>query len=110
MRPSEAAGSSPPEEIEEYRLKRLLGRGAMGQVWLAEDRLLGRLVAVKLLAAAAPSDAARARFFVEARAVARLLHPNVVAVYRVGEALGRPFLVSEYVRGKSLAELEKPVS
>jgi formylglycine-generating enzyme required for sulfatase activity len=103
------ARGAPPDEIEEYTLKHVLGRGAMGQVWLAEDRLLGRLVAVKLLAAAAPSEAARARFFLEARAVARLSHPNVVGIYRVGEIDDRPYLVSEYVRGRSLADLDKPV-
>src|SRR5262249_44664472 len=94
---------TPPEVIEEYRLLRPLGQGAMGQVYLAEDRLLARLVAIKLIAAASPTEAARARFFVEARALARLSHPNVVAVHRVGEVERRPFLVSEYVRGKCLA-------
>ncbi|WP_437587203.1 nSTAND1 domain-containing NTPase [Sorangium sp. So ce1000] len=99
----------PPEEIEEYRLVRRLGRGGMGVVYLAEDRLLARLVAIKLIHARSPGEAARARFFVEARAVARLSHPNVVSVFRVGEVRGRPFLVSEYVRGQNLAELRKPV-
>src|SRR5262249_23577363 len=80
----------------------------MGRVYLAEDRLLERPVAVKFIAAGAPSEAARERFYVEARAVARLSHPNVVSVHRVGEIARRPFLVSEYVRGASLAELDKP--
>ncbi len=100
---------SPPAAIEEYKILRLLGRGAMGEVYLAEDTLLDRLVAIKLIAARAPSDAARARFFNEARAIARLSHPNVVAVFRVGEAKERPFLVSEYVRGTSLDRIDKPV-
>ena len=99
----------PPEEIEEYRLIRQLGRGGMGVVYLAEDRLLARLVAIKLIHAPSPDETARARFFSEARAVARLSHPNVVSVFRVGEACGRPFLVSEYLRGQSLAELHKPL-
>jgi serine/threonine protein kinase/formylglycine-generating enzyme required for sulfatase activity len=98
-----------PEELEEYRIVRLLGQGGMGQVYLAEDRLLARLVAIKIIASPSPSAAARARFFVEARAVARLSHPNVVAVHRVGELRRQPFLVSEYVRGQSLAELPTPV-
>ncbi|WP_437834242.1 nSTAND1 domain-containing NTPase [Sorangium sp. So ce1153] len=102
-------GTSPPEEIEEYRLVRRLGRGGMGVVYLAEDRLLARLVAIKLIDVPSPGEAARARFFVEARAIARLSHPNVVSVYRVGDVRGRPFLVSEYVRGRNLAELDKPV-
>ena len=102
-------GRSVPAELEEYRIVRLLGRGGMGEVYLAEDRLLARLVAIKIIASSTPAPAARARFFVEARAVARLSHPNVVAVYRVGEVRRQPFLVSEYVRGQSLAELAKPL-
>ncbi|WP_437629862.1 nSTAND1 domain-containing NTPase [Sorangium sp. So ce854] len=100
---------SPPDEFEEYRVLRPLGRGAMGQVYLAEDRLLDRLVAVKFIAAESPSEAARQRFFAEARAVARLSHPNVVAVHRFGEVRRRPFLVSEYVRGTSLDRLDRPL-
>ncbi|WP_437280289.1 protein kinase [Sorangium sp. So ce375] len=100
---------SPPEAFEEYRLIRRLGQGAMGQVYLAEDRLLTRLVAIKFIAAESPSVEARARFFVEARAVARLSHPNVVAIHRVSEVQRQPFLVSEYVRGESLDTIEKPV-
>ena len=99
---------SPPEELEEYRLVRLLGRGAMGQVYLAHDQLLDRPVAVKFVRAA-EDPAARARTLDEARAIARLHHPNVVAIYRVAETAGRPYLVSEYVRGKTLDELPRPV-
>ena len=106
---SGAAAWEPPTEFEEYRLVRALGRGAMGQVWLAEDKLLERAVAVKFIAATEPTAHARERFLVEARAVARLSHPNVLAVFRVGEVGGRPFLVSEYLRGQSLQELPKPV-
>ncbi|WP_155798147.1 serine/threonine-protein kinase, partial [Sorangium cellulosum] len=100
---------SLPEAFEEYRIIRRLGEGAMGQVYLAEDRLLTRLVAIKFIASESPSRDARERFFVEARAVARLSHPNVVAVHRVGEVQRRPFLVSEYVRGQSLDAIAKPV-
>ncbi|WP_433934513.1 protein kinase [Sorangium cellulosum] len=100
---------SLPEAFEEYRIIRRLGQGAMGQVYLAEDQLLNRLVAIKFIAAESPSVDARERFFVEARAVARLSHPNVVAVHRVGEVQRRPFLVSEYVRGQSLNAIAKPV-
>ena len=103
------AAFSPPTEVAEYRIVRLLGRGAMGQVYLAHDTLLDRPVAIKFIAAE-PSAAIRERFLVEARAIARLTHPNVVSVYRVGEHAGRPYLVSEFVRGQSLAELAKPVS
>lgn len=99
---------SPPSEVAEYRIVRLLGRGAMGQVYLAQDTLLDRPVAIKFIASE-PSPALRERFLVEARAIARLHHPNVVSIYRVGEHAGRPYLVSEFVRGQSLSDLPKPV-
>jgi len=98
----------PPDEFEEYRLVRLLGFGAMGQVYLARDLLLDRPVAVKFVHAAT-DPAARARVIEEARAIARLQHPNVVAVYRVAEVEGHPYLVSEYVRGRALDRLERPL-
>jgi len=100
---------SPPAAFEEYRMVRLLGRGAMGQVYLARDSLLDRPVALKFVQAA-EDPAARALFFDEARAIARLQHPNVVAVYRVAEVAGHPYLVSEYVRGQPLDQIERPVS
>ena len=98
-----------PAQVEEYRLLRPLGRGAMGQVFLAHDTLLDRPVALKLLSAEEPSDAARDRFLVEARAIARLSHPNVVRIYRVGALGRRPFLVSELVSGRSLDKIERPL-
>ncbi|WXH32754.1 Serine/threonine-protein kinase PknD [Myxococcus stipitatus] len=82
----------------------------MGNIYLARDSLLDRLVAVKFIAAARPGTEARDRFRVEARAIARLSHPNVVAVYRSGEVDGRPYLVTEFVRGRSLAEVPRPMS
>ncbi len=100
---------TPPSELDEYRLIQPLGRGGMGSVWLAEDRLLDRLVAVKFIAHAEPDKSTRERFAIEARAAARLQHPNVVSVYRYGELSGRPYLVSEYIRGESLDKLAKPV-
>lgn len=99
---------SPPDSFEEYRLVQPLGRGAMGQVYLAHDSLLDRAVAVKFPRASADGPA-RERFFSEARAIARLQHPNVVAIYRVADVAGHPYLVSEYVRGRPLDELPRPV-
>ncbi|MFY2562497.1 protein kinase domain-containing protein [Corallococcus terminator] len=102
----------PPREFEEYQVLRPLGRGAMGQVFLARDTLLDRLVAVKFIATPAgrlPDAVARARFFQEARAIARLQHPNVVAIHRVGEVRGQPYLVSELIRGEPLDTLRKPM-
>jgi serine/threonine protein kinase len=89
-----------------YRLLNLLGRGGAGEVWQAEDQVLARPVAVKLLRRLEgdPMDAV-ARFRVEAQAAARLLHPNVVATYDVGTAAGQVFLVMELVTGPDLAKL-----
>lgn len=98
-----------PREFDGYRLVRLLGRGAMGEVFLAHDTVLDRPVAIKFISAAGADEQTRRRFFVEARAIARLQHPNVVSIYRVGEAGGAPYLVSEFVRGTSLDQLETPV-
>jgi formylglycine-generating enzyme required for sulfatase activity len=100
----------PPDRFDEYRLVQALGRGSMGQVWLAHDTVLDRLVAVKFIAERSAHDAGRERFLIEARAAARVQHPNIIAVYRVGEIGPRPYLVSEYVRGNSLDKLAKPVA
>lgn len=106
----------PPERFEEYRVLRPLGHGTMGRVFLAQDTLLDRLVAIKFIADLDPDQpqggvlpGLRDRFFVEARAIARLSHPNVVTIYRVGEWRRCPFLVSEFVRGESLDKVRKPL-
>ena len=83
-----------------YRLLEPLGRGAMSAVWEAEDLELARRVAVKTLAPSAD----RQRFEREARAVAALSHPNIVAVYDYGASEGRPFMVLECLAGGSLEE------
>lgn len=88
---------------DRYRLEELIGRGGMGEVWRAADELLGRTVAVKLLAAEADHATAQ-RFSREAEIAARLNHPHVVALYDAGSHQSRPYLVMEYVEGRSLAE------
>lgn len=89
-----------------YRLGELLGTGGMAEVLAADDLLLHRGVAVKRLRAEfARSPHARSRFAAEARAAARLSHPNIVAVFDIGEADGNPFIVMERLPGGSLADL-----
>ncbi|MGC9539860.1 serine/threonine-protein kinase [Streptomyces sp. UG1] len=87
---------------QRYRLDGPVGRGGMGEVWRATDEMLGRTVAVKLLAAEA-DEAAVQRFRREAEIAARLSHPHVVALYDAGAHEGRLFLVMEFVDGGSLA-------
>lgn len=105
-----AAGATfPPKQVDEYEIVAPLGQGAMGQVYQAVDTLLGRPVAVKFIAQEGSSATARERFLVEARAIARLQHPNVVSIYRVGVVGGWPYLVSELVRGQSLDRVALPL-
>lgn len=91
----------------DFRLLRPLGEGAVALVYLACETALERLVAVKVLRPELASDrVVRRRFSREARAAARIVHPNVVAVHRVGElADGSPYLIMEYVEGRTLADL-----
>jgi serine/threonine protein kinase/formylglycine-generating enzyme required for sulfatase activity len=100
---------TPPVEFDEFRIERMIGRGGMGIVYLAQDTSLGRTVAVKFMASKQPGPLARAYFETEARAIARLQHPNVVSVFRVGAIEDHPYIVSEYVVGRSLGELPLPL-
>ena len=100
---------TPPPEFDGYRLVRPLGRGGMGQVFLGQDLLLERPVAVKFISTPNPDDGHRQRFLLEGRAIARLSHPNVVAIHRVGEVQGHPYFVAEYVRGQPLDAVTKPL-
>lgn len=100
---------TPPERFDEFRLTRPLGEGAMGQVFLCLDTALERRVAVKFLKGVEIDRSRRDRFWTEARAVARLSHPNVVTLYRAGDLHGVPYLASEYVEGKSLDKLPLPL-
>ncbi|WP_163997667.1 bifunctional serine/threonine-protein kinase/formylglycine-generating enzyme family protein [Pyxidicoccus caerfyrddinensis] len=106
--PSPPDAWTPPQEFDEYRLVRPIGRGRTGRVYLAHDTLLERPVAVKFIPALGSN--ALARFLVEARAAARIQHPNVVTLYRVGQLEEQPYLVSEFIRGVSLDRLSKPQS
>ncbi len=99
-----------PETVAHYRLRERLGSGAMGEVWLAEDTRLHRLVALKMLPAASAGDAeAAARLVREARVASSLNHPNVAVVYDVGETEheGRKaaWIAMEHVKGQTLSKL-----
>ncbi|MDD5308314.1 MAG: SUMF1/EgtB/PvdO family nonheme iron enzyme [Deltaproteobacteria bacterium] len=100
----------PRREFDGYRLVRLLGKGGMGEVHLAEDTILDRPVAIKFISQGADDPSSNRRFLAEARAIARLQHPNVVSIYRVGEVDGHPYLVSEFIRGTPLDALPRPVT
>ena len=92
------------DRIGRFETVRLLGRGGMGEVYLARDPLIDRLVAVKLLSAAF-DVVARDRFSREARAAGRLAHENIVTIFDVGEYRERPFIAMEYVPGETLGAL-----
>ncbi|WP_437965410.1 alpha/beta fold hydrolase [Sorangium sp. So ce260] len=107
--PSSSVPWAPPSAFDDYRVIRPLGRGGMGQVYLAHDEVLDRPVALKFVAADNPDPRTIERLRVEARAIARLQHPNVVAVFRIGEVRGRPYIAYEFVEGEPLELLPKPV-
>src|SRR5690242_11869845 len=87
-----------------YRVVRHIANGGMATVWAAEDSVLERLVAVKVLAPGyAVDEAARRRFTREARAAARVSdHANVVTIFDIGEHNGQAFIVMEYLPGGTL--------
>lgn len=89
-----------------YQVDELIARGGMANVYRATDLRLGRTVALKILAGTLANDQNFVeRFIQEARATASLMHPNVVAVHDQGLALGFPFLVMEYVPGRTIREV-----
>lgn len=92
-----------------FQLQKILGKGAMGVVYLAQDPVLRRAVALKLIAKVDESGDAEQheRFLREARAAARLIHPNVVQIFQVGETLDYRFIAMEYVEGTSLSRAAK---
>ncbi|HET6979957.1 MAG TPA: protein kinase [Pyrinomonadaceae bacterium] len=93
------------QTVSHYRILEKLGEGGMGAVYLAEDLHLARRVAIKFLTST--DHHYRARFIREARAVSALSHPNIAMVHDYGETTtgNQPFIVMEYVKGKSLSDL-----
>jgi predicted Ser/Thr protein kinase len=116
-RATSALGSTPParadddiaahelfagDTVARYVIRRRVGEGGMGVVYEAHDPALGRKLALKLLHEGRGSDEARARLLREAKALARLSHPNVVGVHDVGQAKGRVFIAMDFIEGQTL--------
>ncbi|MDW8241661.1 MAG: serine/threonine-protein kinase [Thermogemmata sp.] len=97
-------GERLPRLLGDYELLRVLGRGGMGQVYLARQRSLSRLVALKMLKEGNTAAAEQARFRSEAEAAARLQHPHIVTVHEVGMVGRHAYLCMEYLQGITLAE------
>ena len=91
-----------PERIGRYPILDELGQGAMGTVYRGRDETLDRDVAVKVMSKGLADAQARERFLREARAAAKLQHPNIVVVYDIGEHEGAPFMVLELLEGVDL--------
>ncbi|MGZ3406178.1 MAG: serine/threonine-protein kinase, partial [Polyangia bacterium] len=108
-----AASSSPAlpitVETDRYQLLELLGRGGMGEVHKAFDPRLGRFLALKVMREATPEQAVR--LVSEARAQARVDHPNVCKVYGVGELANKlPFIALQFIEGKTLSAVSKQMT
>jgi serine/threonine protein kinase len=102
----EQAESLTGKTLGAYNILKPLGSGGMGDVFLAEDPRLERLVALKLLPVSLTRDHDRARRFQqEARAASAISHPNIAHIYEFGQVGDRDYLVMEYVEGKTLREL-----
>ena len=95
-------------KISHYKVIKKIGKGGMGDVYLAHDTELGRKVALKFLPPNLCQDKhCRARFKREAQAAAKLDHSNIVTVHEVGEFHDRPYFVMQHIEGQSLRELIK---
>lgn len=106
--PGDDPNRVPPEleRFGDYRLLRVLGRGAQGVVYLAEDTRLGRKVALKRIEGLNNlSRQVRDRFQREAEVTSKLQHPNICAIYGFGEIRGHMYMAMQYLQGTTLAEL-----
>ncbi|MEO9591192.1 serine/threonine-protein kinase, partial [Rhodopirellula bahusiensis] len=100
------SGPSLPYDLGDYQLLKVLGVGGMGVVYLAKQRDLDRLVAVKMIRSGmlAGQDEVK-RFYTEAKAAAKLKHPNIVAVHQFGRRAGHHFFSMQYVEGEDLQKV-----
>jgi len=102
-----AAGTQPallPDSLQRYRVERVLGQGAFGTVYLAEDRELHRVVALKVALDVRQVPGAVDAFLAEARVLASLDHPAIIPVYDVGRADGQSYIVTKLIEGSNLSE------
>ena len=97
-------GLEPDELVDHFRVIRRLGRGGMGQVYLALDTRLGRQVALKVLGHKADGASVLSQLLQEARTTARFSHPNIVGIHDVGQHHGCPYMALEYLEGETLQQ------
>jgi serine/threonine-protein kinase len=101
----EPAALQPHQRFGTYEIVAPLGKGGMGEVYLASDRRLGRRVALKILPRAFTHKTDRLRRFgQEARAASALNHPNIITIYEIGESDGAHFIATEHIEGETLRE------
>ncbi len=94
---------SAGEQIGRYKIRSAIGKGGMGEVFLAEDSELERLVALKVLPEDFANDAERMRRFVqEAKSASALNHPNIITIYEIGKTDNTHFIATEYIEGETL--------
>jgi len=96
---------SPGDKIQHYEILQLIGKGGMGEVYLAKDAILDRKVALKFLPDEIEGDSrTRERFLREAKSAAALDHPFICKIYETGEHKGKAFIAMEYIEGKTLKD------
>jgi serine/threonine protein kinase len=109
--PASHPDPGPGDCLGHYQIERLLGSGGMGEVYLASDNKLGRNVAVKILSSKIKvGEPAFHRFVQEAKAASALNHPNILVIHEVADECDVPFIVSEFVDGRTLTEIMRTES